>query len=107
MNNTDYQVIADYLDDRLGDDPLADHARAIAARIIVGVASEEVPDFCESKHKGDGSWQFAATAGTRWVLLGCDKDEVNRLIYLNYLKWDRWRQGAEWFAGIWMNDPKV
>lgn len=54
----------------------------------------------DRKLNKDGSWQVSFSVGLRKVLIGFDVDDKQRLIFLNYVKWDSVRRILDWTLGL-------
>src|SRR5258708_39496625 len=100
-----YSLNEDYLADRVG---VEDVPPIVARKLLSAkeaVAAEGRPKGYEWEDQDDGSVQIAVRVGIRRMLLGYDVDEVNQVIFLNYLKWDGLREKLDWLAGLLGNDP--
>jgi hypothetical protein len=53
----------------------------------------------------DGSWQISIPIGVRRILVGYDIDEDRRLVILNYVKWERFREALDFVIGLFEADP--
>ena len=59
----------------------------------------------DRKLQKDGSWQVAFRVGLRKALVGFDRDDQQHLVFLNYVKWDRYREALDWAAEFLAGDP--
>ncbi|MGB8988288.1 MAG: hypothetical protein WCC37_16925 [Candidatus Sulfotelmatobacter sp.] len=41
----------------------------------------------------------------RKALVGFDRDDQQHLVFLNYVKWDRYREALDWAAEFLAGDP--
>jgi hypothetical protein len=63
------------------------------------------PALCGSRKQKDGSWQISIPIGVRRILVGYDVDEKQRLVLLNYMKWDGFREVLDSVVGLFKIDP--
>jgi hypothetical protein len=82
-----------------------DRALATGASDRKALEAEGCTKGYECEDQDDGSVQISIPVGIRRMLLGYDIDEVNQVIFLNYLKWDGLREKLDWLAGLLGNDP--
>jgi hypothetical protein len=100
-----YSLNEHYLDDQVGVEDL----RPSVARKLLGakeaVAADGRPKGYDWEDQDDGSVEISIPVGIRRMLLGYDVDELNQVIFLNYLKGDGLREKLDWLAGLLGNDP--
>ena len=53
----------------------------------------------------DGSWEVSFRVGLRKVVIGFEVDERQQLIYLNWVKWNRYWEALDSFAKFLSGDP--
>ena len=59
----------------------------------------------DPKLQKDGSWQVGFGVGLRKALIGFEVDDKQRLVFLNYVKWDQFREALDWTAEFLTGDP--
>ena len=100
-----YSLNDDYLDDQVGVDELPESAAKKLLGARKALEAEGRPNGYGCEDQDDGSVQISIPVGIRRMLLGYDVEEVNQVIFLNYLKWDSLRETLDWLAGLLGNDP--
>jgi hypothetical protein len=99
-----YRIVESYVIDDLRqgfslDDRMKVHSAKRALR------KNPYPTEYRSKKKKDGSWQISIPIGVRRILVGYDVDEKQRLVLLNYMKWDGFREVLDSVVGLFKIDP--
>lgn len=99
-----YTIVEDSVIDEVKDDLSEDGRKKVRDAKAALRKNPKTADY-GAKEQKDGSWQIAISVGVRKVLLGYDIDEKQRLILLNYLKWDRFREVLDWTIGLLAPEP--
>jgi hypothetical protein len=83
----------------------SDEAKEKFKELRAGLRKEPHAAGNDRKQLKDGSWQVSFRVGLREVLVGFEVDDKQRLIFLNYVKWDRFREALDWTAEFLSGDP--
>ena len=57
------------------------------------------------KPRPDGSYEISIPVGLRRIVLGYEVDRKQGIIFVNYLKWDWFREALDWTVGLLGNEP--
>jgi hypothetical protein len=99
-----YTLIEDYVTDTVRDD-LSENDKPKVREAKKKLKKDPRPATYEAQQQEDGSWQISIFIGVRKILLGYDIDDKQRLITLNYLKWDRFREALDFLMGLLGPEP--
>ena|SRR5271168_3139575 len=99
-----YTLVEDYVVDRVKED-LSDSDRAKVREAKKALRRDPRTAGYEARQQGDESWQISIPVGIRKILLGYDIDDKQRLVTLNYMKWDRLREFIDWTMGLLGPEP--
>jgi hypothetical protein len=100
-----YAISDDDLIDEVEVDSLPTEAGKKVAEAITTLRTDYRPAFYHCQRQRDGSFQIAIPIGIRRMLLGYDVKEKRHIIFLNYLKWDWFREAIDWTIGLLGNEP--
>lgn len=101
-----YTLIDDYLEDRVDIGNLPPAASRALSEVLKSLQAKGRTDPAYScREQSDGSFQVSIPVGIKQMLLGYDIDRKQRVIFLNYVKWNSFREVLDWVKGLLENEP--